>query len=54
MKKSLLLFSLMAFLAAPLPGVSEALAAQPDRIKVHHKHKHKHKGKKSVHGRHAM
>jgi D-alanyl-D-alanine endopeptidase (penicillin-binding protein 7) len=54
MKKSLMLFSMLAFLAAPMVSMPEAQAAQEGKAKVH-KTKHKHKTRKGARaGRHAM
>jgi D-alanyl-D-alanine endopeptidase (penicillin-binding protein 7) len=60
MKKFLLLFSMMAFLASPLVGLPDAQAAQEGKAKLHsakhkHKHKHRHVTRKSAHsGRHRI
>jgi serine-type D-Ala-D-Ala endopeptidase (penicillin-binding protein 7) len=54
MKKTLLLFSMLAFLATPVLAAPEAQPAQQGKTKIH-KHKHKHTSRKSAHaGKRAM
>jgi D-alanyl-D-alanine endopeptidase (penicillin-binding protein 7) len=56
MKNSMLLFSMLAFLASPMVSLPEAQAAQTGKSKAHKaKHKHHHIAKKSARaGRHCV